>query len=280
MDWAGILQPKKNRNIVWIASYPKSGNTWVRSILYCATHGKVELNRMGDLIPSFTACVERVANDRGLTEIGDAAELWGDTQQWISSLGGFRVIKTHNICGRIAGLSHPDPDMTLAAICVVRDPRDVAVSYASHYGRSLDQAVELLQKEDNFTFQQDNPFRKSLIGSWRTSFTSWLDAPFPVLAVRYEDLVAAPEQEIARILEFLKLKPAVPPSEIARLTSFANLSGLEKSEGFGEASEKAERFFRKGSTGQWRDHAAQVGGLTKAFRPLMTQLGYLENEDS
>ena len=80
MDWAGILQPKKNRNIVWIASYPKSGNTWVRSILYCATHGKVELNRMGDLIPSFTACVERVANDRGLTEIGDAAELWGDTQ--------------------------------------------------------------------------------------------------------------------------------------------------------------------------------------------------------
>ena len=274
------MQPNKNRNIVWIASYPKSGNTWVRSILYCATHGKVELNRMGDMIPSFTACVERVANDRGLSDIDDAAELWGDTQQWISSLGGFRVIKTHNICGRIGGIPHPDPKLTHAAICVVRDPRDVAVSYASHYGRTLGQAVELLQMEDNFTFQPDNPFRKSFIGSWQTNFTSWLDASFPVLAVRYEDLLAAPAHEITRILEFLNLKPAVPPAEIARLTSFGNLSGLERSEGFGEVSEKAGRFFRKGSAGQWRDHAAQIDGLTKAFRPLMTRLGYLENEDS
>ena len=274
------MQPNKNRNIVWIASYPKSGNTWVRSILYCATHGKVELNRMGDMIPSFTACVERVANDRGLSDIDDAAELWGDTQQWISSLGGFRVIKTHNICGRIGGIPHPDPKLTHAAICVVRDPRDVAVSYANHYGRTLDQAVKLLQMEDNFTFQPDNPFRKSLIGSWQTNFTSWLDASFPVLAVRYEDLLAAPEQEITRILEFLNLKPAIPPREIVSLTSFGNLSRLERLEGFDEVSEKAERFFRKGSAGQWRDHGVQIDSLTKAFRPLMMQLGYLNNEDS
>ena len=274
------MQPNKNRNIVWIASYPKSGNTWVRSILYCATHGKVELNRMGDMIPSFTACVERVANDRGLSDIDDAAELWGDTQQWISSLGGFRVIKTHNVCGRIGGIPHPDPKLTHAAICVVRDPRDVAVSYASHYGRTLEQAVKLLQMEDNFTFQPDNPFRKSLIGSWQTNFTSWLDASFPVLAVRYEDLLAAPVHEITRILEFLNLKPAIPPRQIASLTSFGNLSRLERLEGFDEVSEKAERFFRNGSAGQWRDHGVQIDSLTKAFRPLMMQLGYLKNEDS
>ena len=274
------MQPNENRNIVWIASYPKSGNTWVRSILYCATHGKVELNQMGDLIPSFTNCVERFANDRGLSEIDDAAELWGDTQQWISSLGGFRVIKTHNICGRIGGMPHPDPKLTHAAICVVRDPRDVAVSYANHYGRTLDQAAKLLQMEDNFTFQPDNPFRKSLVGSWQTNFTSWLDASFPVLAVRYEDLLAAPAQEITRILEFLNLKPAIPSREIASLTSFGNLSRLERLEGFDEVSEKAERFFRKGSAGQWRDHGVQIDSLTKAFRPLMMQLGYLKNEDS
>ena len=96
----------------------------------------------------------------------------------------------------------------------------------------------------------------------------------------YEDLLAAPEHEISRILEFLNLKPAVPPVEIARLTSFGNLSALERSDGFGEVSEKAERFFRKGSTGQWRDHGVQIDILTKAFRPLMMQLGYLKNEDS
>ena len=215
-----------------------------------------------------------------ISEIDNAAELWGDTQQWISSLGGFRVIKTHNICGRIVGIPHPDPKLTHAAICVVRDPRDVAVSYASHYGRSIEQAVKLLQMEDNFTFQPDNPFRKSLVGSWQTNFTSWLDASFPVLAVRYEDLLAAPEQEITRILEFLNLKPAIPSREIASLTSFGNLSRLERLEGFDEVSEKAERFFRKGSAGQWRDHGVQIDSLTKAFRPLMMQLGYLKNEDS
>ena len=61
---------------------------------------------------------------------------------------------------------------------------------------TLGQVVELLQMEDNFTFQPDNPFRKSFIGSWQTNFTS-VDASFQVLAVRYEDLLAAPEQEIA-----------------------------------------------------------------------------------
>lgn len=69
------------KNIVWIASFPKSGNTWMRSILQCATQGSVSINDMGNLIPSFNGCVERVAYDRGLRTIDDPTDLWGDTQR-------------------------------------------------------------------------------------------------------------------------------------------------------------------------------------------------------
>ncbi len=137
------------KNIVWITSFPKSGNTWMRSILQCATQGSVLINEMGNLIPSFNGCVERMAYDRGLRAVDDPADLWADTQRWISGLGGNRVIKTHNMCGTFAGVQHPLPELTHSAIHIVRDPRDVAVSYANHYGHTVGDAAMMLQREDN-----------------------------------------------------------------------------------------------------------------------------------
>lgn len=268
------MQPNKNRNIVWIASYPKSGNTWVRSILYAATQGKVDLNRMGDLIPSFPACVERMALDDGLTEIDDPVTLWDRTQAWISSLSGNRVIKTHNLCGAVAGTQFPLPECTLAAIYVVRDPRDVVMSYTNHFGRTVEQAVTLLQAEDNFTFMEENAFRKSVIGSWQTHVRSWMNAEFPVLMVRYEDLLATPVKEIQRILDFLGMKPVIPPDQIAKATSFSTLSKSEMAQGFDEASGKAVNFFHKGKVGQWAGREQEIQEINLAFGSLMRKFGY------
>ena len=264
----------RRKNVVWVASYPKSGNTWVRSILYAATQGRVDLNRIGDLIPSFPACVERVASDNGITEIDDPATLWEQAQGWISSLPGNRVIKTHNLCGTVSGTRFPLPRCTLAAIYVVRDPRDVAVSYTNHFGRTLEQAVSLLQTEDNFTFLEENAFRKSVIGSWRTNVQSWMNAEFPVLIVRYEDLLVAPEKEIQRILDFLGMKPIMAPEQIAKATSFSSLSRSEAEQGFDEASGKAVNFFHKGKIGQWLGREGEIQNLNLAFGPLMKKLGY------
>ena len=262
------------KNVVWVASYPKSGNTWVRSILYCAMQGKVDLNRIGELIPSFPACVERVAQDNRIAEIDDAAKLWDQAQQWISSLPGNRVIKTHNLCGPVSGTRFPLSQCTLAAIYVVRDPRDVAISYTNHFGRTLEQAVSLLQMEDNFTFMEANTFRKSVIGSWRTHVESWMGAAFPVLVVRYEDLLMSPVDEISRILDFLGMKPVISPERIADVTSFSSLSRSEAEEGFDEASENAVKFFHKGRVGQWLGREQEVQDLNLAFGPLMKTLGY------
>ena len=270
------MPQKLNKNIVWVASYPKSGNTWVRSILYCAARGRMDLNDVGTLIPSFPACIERVAADRNISHTDDPITLWDDTQRWISSLGGNRVIKTHNLCGGIGGTRFPKPDVTAGAIYVVRDPRDVAMSYCNHYGRTVEQAAALLQMDDNVIFMDKNAFQKSVIGSWNTHVQSWLNADFPVLFVRYEDLTAAPATEIKRILDFLKLRPAIPPEQIAAATSFTEMAQQESVDGFAEASDNAVRFFHKGSVGQWLGHENDLQELTAAFAPLMEKFGYLD----
>ena len=270
----GEVSVVPSKNIVWIASYPKSGNTWMRSILQCAATGKVSINEMFGLVPSFNDCVERVAWDKGLRSIDDPAELWVDAQRWISSLGGNRVIKTHNMRGTFCGAQHPLPELTQSAIHIVRDPRDVAVSYANHYGHSVKNAAMMLQRDDNHTRESGHPFRKAMLGSWEMNVRSWLEAPFPVLTIRYEDMLADPHDAIGKVLSFLKMKPAVPVEEIVRLTAFKKLSRMERADGFVEKSKNQTRFFNKGTSGQWRDHKRDLEELTKTFTPLMETFGY------
>ena len=268
------MKPASRKNIVWIASYPKSGNTWMRSILQCATQGGVSINDIGRLIPSFNGCVERVASDRGLRTVGDPTDLWADTERWIAGLGGNRVIKTHNMRGVFGGAQHPLPELTHSAIHIVRDPRDVTVSYANHYGHTVSDAAQMLQREDNHTREQGHPFRKAVLGSWQMNVTSWLEAPFPVMTIRYEDMLDHPSKAVGDVLSFLKMKPAMPVEEIVRMTSFKKLSRMERIDGFIEKSRNQSRFFNKGRSGQWRDHARDVKELVEAFGPLMEQLGY------
>ena len=268
------MTPASRKNIVWIASYPKSGNTWMRSILQCATQGTVAINDIGKLIPSFNGCVERVAHDRRLRTIDDPADLWADTERWIASLGGNRVIKTHNMRGSLGGTEHPLPELTHSAIHIVRDPRDVAVSYANHYGHSVGDAAQMLQREDNHTREPGHPFRKAVLGSWQMNVTSWLEAPFPVITIRYEDMLDDPQKAIGDVLRFLKMTPRMPVDEIVRMTSFKKLSRMERADGFIEKSSNQSRFFNKGRSGQWHDHSRDVRGLVDSFAPLMKRLGY------
>ncbi len=104
--------------------------------------------------------------------------------------------------------------------------------------------------------------------------TSWLEAPFPVLTLRYEDMLRNPHEAIAQVLSFLKMKPAVEIDEIFRMTSFKKLSRMERVDGFVEKSRNQTRFFNKGVSGQWHSHRRDLEGLSKAFAPLTETLGY------
>ena len=124
--------------------------------------------------------------------------------------------------GIFSGAQHPLPELTHSAIHIVRDPRDVTVSYANHYGHTVSDAAQMLQREDNHTREQGHPFRKAVLGSWQMNVTSWLEAPFPVMTIRYEDMLDHPSKAVGDVLSFLKMKPAMPVEEIVRMTSFKN----------------------------------------------------------
>jgi len=237
------------KNIVWLASYPKSGNTWIRAILYSAIHGKLNLDDIGTMMPSFGSFVSALAGNNAL-ELPSAMALWPEAQDRLSTStqNGRIILKTHNSLCEFNGKGFPDPNFTVGAVYVIRDARDVAISYSKHFGKEdVNAAIDSLLNDQNTLI---DPHKIEFCSSWGNHVRSWLKAPFPVLFVRYEDLLSNPKNEIHKILDFLSIQPAIPIEEIISLTAFDRLKNTEESAGFSESTTRTS-FFRKGTSKQW-----------------------------
>jgi hypothetical protein len=263
------------RNLIWVASYPKSGNTWVRTILQSAITGSVNLTQLGDFIPSFPFCVSRLNRGKSIAHPSQASQYWPHAQTAISmdAEGSSAIIKTHNVCAAFGGASFPSPEVTQSAIYIVRDPRDVAISYSYHFDHDLSDAIELLMDENNFLFKAHDFFRGEFTASWQAHVNSWMKASFPVLLIRYEDLLSEPETIIEKIITFLEIDPKVPVNKIADATSFRNLSHLEQKNGFSEKAHSVD-FFRVGQAHQWTQDDSSFKPLVEAYSETLVELGY------
>ncbi len=246
--------------IVWIASYPKSGNTWVRIFLanllakrrtpidinaakqYCASEGNPNWYR--PLSPKPLA---------ELTEV-EIAALRPRVQAHIARTAkGFALLKTHNYLGIYK--DHPliSMDATVGAIYIVRDPRDVAISAMSHFGLSLDETISAMTRP----VHSGSPAEVQIYEvseSWSNHVKSWTQIPNPrMLVVRYEDMLARPRKtfgDIARVLH-LDGDPALVKRAL-KFSSFKEVSAQERTGGFVERSKHADRFFVSGRAGGWR----------------------------
>lgn len=268
--------------IFWLASYPKSGNTWLRTIIdRLLSQGEaLDLNL---LPPSFNGATSHYIKERNLALAegvqGGASAYWRDVQAYlVSEATRDRVfMKTHNIAARFGGVAFPDSDMTEAAIYVVRDPRDVAISYAYHFHCSLADAVAALCNPEKFITRKGEPGKAEMLGSWGLHVKSWiLRKRFPVLLLRYEDMLANPAKAISTISQTLGSSHSV--TEIARVveeTSFSALKEAELRSGFKEAARQGG-FFRKGRARQWQEVEDQslFVPITENFGPLMEKFGY------
>ncbi len=263
------------RNLIWVASYPKSGNTWVRAILQSAITGSVNLTQLGDFIPSFPFCVSRLNRGKSIAHPSQASQYWPHAQTTISTDAGnsSAIIKTHNVCAAFGGTMFPNPAATQSAIYIVRDPRDVAISASHHFDQDLSDSIELLMDEKNFIYKKQNYFRGEFISSWQTHVNSWMKAPFPVLLIRYEDLLSGPETFIEKIITFLEIDPKVPVKKIAAATSFRNLSHLEQQNGFSEKAHSVD-FFRTGKAHQWAQDDPSFRPLVDTYSETLVKLGY------
>lgn len=272
-------------NICWLASYPKSGNTWLRAFLanMVVDRGEAvalqELPRFGDdeaLPEDYAALGGRPSSELSTADIARLRPL---VHARIAARHPATVfVKTHNMAGSIDG--HPLHAMavTSGAIYVVRNPLDVVLSMRGHFGLDIDDAITMLAA-DNAGSRNDALHVSQVLGSWSRHVESWSGQDATrTLVLRYEDLLERPAKHFGKVARFLNL-----PEDRARLdrairfSSFATLADMERQHGFVEASDKGTRFFRKGRSNQWREGLTreQVGRIIGDHRAQMARFKYV-----
>lgn len=272
------------RTIVWLASYPKSGNTWLRAFLanYLfetdgpASFEAVQSVSTGDSPgPVYARLAGR--DHRGLT-LPQYFDARARHLQGVATRGAVNLVKTHCANARFGDAWLIPAALTLGAIHLVRHPLDMLVSYADHWGIDLDRAARQIADPKN-TIPASEKTAPQFLGAWSDHVASWTGTrDFPVLTLRYEDMLADPEPAFAAVVRHIgaPLDRAVLARAV-EAASFPVLAAMETAGGFPERSPAQARFFRAGRTDQWRDAVPDkiAHRVTRDHRAAMKRLEYL-----
>jgi hypothetical protein len=288
-----VADPRNPKGIVWIASYPKSGNTWMRVYLYHMMRLMNGLPRSDNDLHALDKASTYEARLVGLFEEMMGKPLATASRYEVALIrpqvhaaivqrtGSVSLIKTHAALGQLGNLPTHNLAVSCGTIYIVRDPRDVAISLAAHNGSTIDAAIADMATPSYGT-QNSDQAAFEVWGSWSEHTLSWTDKPHEaVLVVRYEDMHADPTATFTGVARHLRQKPT--PEQIAEaiaLSSFKELRDTEIAAGdFRERSERADRFFREGRVGEWREKLtpAQVKSIEDTHRAQMMKFGYLTN---
>lgn len=283
----GAVQASKS-GIVWLASYPKSGNTWTRTFLHNLVHVTSrdthvqqinELSRfsMGSAAkPLFEKIVGFAPTDAHRNQI--AAARARVQEQMTDEVEGLVFVKTHQAI--VIDRGHPTINfaVTAGAIYIIRNPLDVAISYAHHLGKPIDFAIDYMNLKNAETTVSKNQVYE-VYGSWSQHVLSWTRKPHPAIYVmRYEDMLAEPQKTFGALARHLLFTPTDEQlADAIDRSSFERLREQEEKDGFRERPEGAERFFRDGRAGQWKEvlTSAQIARIVEAHKEQMERFGYL-----
>ncbi len=270
--------------IIWIASYPKSGNTWMRAFLHNLLRDPDEsydINKITDFSTSDSAIDwYQAQNPRPWQEWSalDVARMRRTAQL---SICRWRqddtFVKTHNASVMFLGYPLIQQDLTAGAIYIVRNPLDVCISLTHHYGCDVDTAINILA-DPTIGSKTNDKIVYEVHKSWSIHVDSWTGQKRPGLAVlRYEDMLADPIRAFGGLARFLGLNP--PRSRLERAverSSFKSLRQQEDQKGFKEKSPHAQKFFREGRAEQWRERLtpAQIDKIVSANKEQMQKFGY------
>ena len=268
--------------IIWLASYPKSGNTWLRAFLGCwLANEQVHVNNMPDWGLGGGDTRRDLYEEAAGTKLISAdaiPKLRVKMQRNVAMRPGITFMKTHNSMGTIGGYPTIDPHSTAGAIYVMRDPRDVAVSYADHYGLTINEAIDFMSNNQTQITNPGDDIAQYL-ASWSYHVESWIDCPgLSCHVLKFEDMKANSTRQFKKMLRFLQ-QPVTQAriKRAVRNSSFRELQRQEAEGGFQEASQKAKKFFREGKTGGWREKLtkAQINAIEKRHGAVMERFGYL-----
>jgi hypothetical protein len=284
----GRLQAEHSMSgILWLASYPKSGNTWLRAFLanyFQNGSTPISINALPNYAfgDNFLIHYQRQLNkpDEVISD-DDTLRLRRSVHCWFATSRTQTVfVKTHSIVGKVGDVPLITPDATAGAVYVVRHPFDIAVSWAYHYRTHLDHAVDALCRTAN-ALPRGNSLLVQYLGSWAEHVHSWTTAPGLTRHVmRYEDMQTRPRTTFAALVSFLQLPPDLERLKRAiRFSCFRELAAQEQRDGFVEARpDGSTRFFREGclGTGITILSRAQRLRLCEALGEVMHRHGYDE----
>jgi hypothetical protein len=272
-------------NLIWLASYPKSGNTWMRAFLtnlMTNAERPAGINELGTVTvgDSEPRRYEHLSGKKA-SELDAAAvaTLRPQVQAQIAAESpSTRFVKIHSAMMQTAGQPCVNMQVTAGAIYIVRNPLDVALSFAHHLGSSVEDVIDLMARDNTVT--DSTPIAVSeLIGSWTQHVASWTAKLNPALhVVRYEDMLHSPQSAFGNVAKFLQLNaPRARIERAIRHASFKVLRNQEDRIGFHERSEHADHFFRSGTAGGWRKELSpdQIRAIVSVHCEQMTRFGYV-----
>ena len=279
--------------IIWLASYPKSGNTWLRSLisgLMYSDDGVFNFNYIKK-IKQFPSKEFFQDFTKDLYNIHEVKKYWILAQEKINLDNKVKFLKTHNLNCNIDNYSFSDKKNTLATIYIVRDPRNLVNSISNHFGKSIEESKNfILSPKLISTHKQTYSAGGEVItymGSWQEHFNFWTKNTENLLLIKYEDLISDPHRELNKIINFLKKFCEFEANEnkkknLINSTSFESLKKMEQQGYFTESvfsknSPKKIDFFNKGPNNIWKDNLQKdiQEEIELKLKKEMQEIGYL-----
>lgn len=273
-------------NIVWLGSYPKSGNTWMRAFIYNLVENPPKPGRLADLPAWFEEeskprWYAPYAGGRPLSELtfDEVMALRPQVHRDIAaSRDGTVFTKTHNLFGQHNGQPIHNLSVFAGAVYIVRNPLDVVLSVADHFGITIDEAIGFMASQETaMPTNEENVL--GYTGSWSSHVASWTVQPHPsIVVLRYEDLQDKPLKAFQRVANLLGLgKDRKRVKKAIQFSDFRVLKQQEHKSGFIERSPHSKAFFRKGRKNQWAEELseAQVERIVERHREQMEHFRYV-----
>jgi hypothetical protein len=282
--------------IIWIASYPKSGNTWLRSLLssyFFSKDGIFSFKQLENIKQfSSQSLISTEINQSNYQSV--VSKNWIPMQEIINKDKKIHFLKTHNALCTINNNKFTDKLNTAACIYIVRDPRNLITSLSHHYELDYENAIKFITNKRKVIFpktlnnKKDNCRDFNFISDWPGHYNSWKNISFcPIKIIKYEDLLADTKNIFISILKFISKFTKLDFNEekisnALKTTNFDNLRRIEKEENFEESiistkTNKKVKFFNLGKDNDWRRLLGKstILRIEEKFKKEMNELNYI-----
>ena len=276
--------------IIWISSYPKSGNTWVRAFISTYYYSEDD-NFDFRLLKNIKQFPHEKFFKTKISNINEAIDNWDKGQIDINNKNKFIFLKTHSALVRINNKPFTNNKHTIGGIYIVRDPRNVITSISNHYQLNFNESLEFMMNKKKYLLNINdisNYANFTFLHSWSEHYRSWkINKQFNLLFIKYEDLEKNPFETFKKVIIFInkilnknEIIDELRLKKIINSISFDRLKEKEKSDGFPEAilnkQNKKVNFFYMGKKNNWKNILTdeQKNILNKVFEDDLKILNY------